>query len=101
MGCPGFWKQYCPVVENSALEPGVDEAGDRAEGVEFSFECWMRDAFEAFGDVGVQDVFRFETREVENRFECVVRRTSGAEAVGVRFEACLPFRFEGEFDESL
>ena len=75
-----------PVVENARLQPGVGEAGDGADGVEFGFQGGVRDAVEAFGDVGVEDEFGFEADEVEDGFNGVVGGASGAKAVGVGFK---------------
>jgi len=65
-----------------------------------SFTAWefkqflMLDPVKAFFDIRVQDVFRLIADSGENRFNRIVARASRAKAVAVRFESCLPFRFQ-------
>ena len=61
----------------------------------------MRDAVEAFFDVGIQDVLGFLANGRENRRNRIVTGPPGAKAIAVGFEACLPFRFQHAFNESL
>jgi len=73
------------------LEPGVDKARNRADGVEFGFQSGVRDAVEALGDVGIEDEFGLEADEIEEGFDGVVGGASGAKAVGVGFKPGFPF----------
>src|SRR5262245_60209003 len=61
----------------------------------------MRNAVEAFFDVGVQDIFGFLANGRENRCNRIVAGTPGAKAVAVGFEARLPFGFQGAFDKGV
>ena len=61
----------------------------------------MRNAVEAFFDIGVQNVLGFLANGRENRRNRIVTGTPWAKAIAVGFEACLPFRFQHAFDESL
>ena len=61
----------------------------------------MREAVEAFFDVGVQDVLGFLANGRENRRNRIVTGAPGAKAIAVGFEARLPFRFQHAFDESM
>src|SRR5262249_59142510 len=61
----------------------------------------MRNAVEAFFDVGVQDIFGFLANGRENRCNRIVAGTPWAKAVAVGFEARLPFGFQGAFDKGV
>src|SRR5262245_52476001 len=38
---------------------------------------------------------------VKDGFDCIHRAAPWSESVGVRFEACLPLRFQSRFDDGL
>lgn len=59
----------------------------------------MRDAVEAFFDVGVQDIFGFLANGRENRCNRIVAGAPGAKAIAVGCEARLPCGFQGAFNE--
>jgi len=69
--------------------------------VEFGEQAVVRDAIEAFLDVGIQHIFGLKPDEVEDGFNRIMRRTAWSEPVGIGFKHGFPFRFEGEFDQCL
>ena len=61
----------------------------------------VTDPVEAFFNVGIEDVFVLLVNARMDRFDRIVTRTSWTEAVAIRLELRLPFRFQGEFRQGL
>ena len=98
---PGVCRKEGAVVEHSGFEPCPQLAPQVWTRREFSEEGVMREAVEAFFDVGVQDIFGFLAHGRENRCNRSVAGTPGAKAIAVGFEARLPFGCQGAFDEGV
>ena len=61
----------------------------------------MVDPIKTFFNIGIEDIFGFEANVIIDRFDGIVRTTSGPEPIGVGFKDCFPFWFQGQFDQSL
>jgi hypothetical protein len=59
------------------------------------------DTVETLGDIRVEHIFSFQTDAAKDCFDRIVCGASRAEPIAVRLEFSLPFRFQGEFDQTL
>ena len=69
--------------------------------MQFVEQCLVIDAVEALGDIGIKHVLGFQSDAAKDGFDRIVAGPSRAEAVAVRLEPSLPFRFHRQLDEGL
>jgi hypothetical protein len=99
--CAHLWKEPLPIIQHARFQPCAHQAHDRLGCMELGQQAVMRDAVEAFLDVGIQHILGLEPDVVKDGFNRIVGTAARSEPIRVGLELCFPLRFEGQLDQGL